>query len=373
MAINADLSQNQIESMLNEFDTKINNLRMAYDRYFNGADRRPPVMLRTEVVRMLHQLEHKTFIQNTAQRFRLRSLVQRFTTHKTYWDRILRQIEEGTYKKHLDKAKRNMEQRERFEQRRAEEDSQQQHEAFELDLDAIDSLDSFASELNQMAQQGQFDHYNKPAQQPSAMPSSPTAVRTQGPGHQQPQQPQQPRQQQPAAQSNDLEARRAQKIAELQRRLGIEQQPSQPQQPAPQAQAQAAPQIDKEEQRRRKLEEMKRRLESRSSSNTQARPSAQSAQPTSRSNVQRASQQRAAAQRQQPKPQGGDSQVERVYRNLVEAKRRCNEPTGNLTRDAVARSMQQQRARLKQSHGSDNVDFKVIIKNGKAFLKPEPK
>lgn len=363
MAVNADLSQSQIDSMLNEFDTKLTNLRMAYDRYFNGADRRPPVFLRTEVVRMLHQLEHKTFIQNTAQRFRLRSLVQRFNTHKTYWDRILRQIEEGTYKKHLDKAKRNMEQRARFEARRAEEEQQQQ-QAIELDFDfdAVESLDSFASQLNQMDQQGRFDQPARQPQQPSAAPFSPTAV------NHQPQQP-------------SMEDRRAAKIAEIQRKLGLQgqaaQAPQQPRQqphhqPAQQPVQQQASAEDKEAQRRRKLEEMKRRLEARSSTSTNtSKPAAQGA-PTRASQVQRASQQRPQRAQQRPQPKQ-DTQVERVYRNLVEAKRRCNEPTGALTRDAVARSMQQQRAKFKQSHGSDNVDFKVVIKNGKAFLKPEPK
>lgn len=362
MAMNADLSQSQIDSMLNEFDTKLTNLRLAYDRYFNGAERRPPVFLRTEVVRMMHELEHKTFIQNTAQRFRLRSLVQRFNTHKTYWDRILRQIEEGTYKKHLDKAKRNMEQRARFEARRAEE-AQEQQQAIELDFDfdAVESLDAFASQLNQMDQQGRFDQpAPQHAQQTSAAPFSPTAL------NHQPQQP-------------SMEDRRAAKIAEIQRKLGLQGQPHQaPQQPARQQPVQqpVQPQAsgeDKEAQRRRKLEEMKRRLEARSTTGAStSKPAAQGA-PTRASQVQRASQQRPQrAQQQRPQPKQ-DSQVERVYRNLVEAKRRCNEPTGALTRDAVARSMQQQRAKFKQSHGSDNVDFKVIIKNGKAFLKPEPK
>ena len=68
-----------------------------------------------------------------------------------------------------------------------------------------------------------------------------------------------------------------------------------------------------------------------------------------------------------------DEQVERVYRNLMEAKRRCNEPTSNLTYEAVARSMHEQRSRLQSGQGARDVDFKVVIKDGRAFLKPEPK
>ena len=65
--------------------------------------------------------------------------------------------------------------------------------------------------------------------------------------------------------------------------------------------------------------------------------------------------------------------MQQVYRNLVEAKRRCNEPTENLTYESVARSMAQQRERLKQTHNANDVDFKVVIKSGRAYLKPEPK
>ncbi len=35
--------------------------------------------------------------------------------------------------------------------------------------------------------------------------------------------------------------------------------------------------------------------------------------------------------------------------------------------------MAQQRDKMRESRGSENVDFKVVIKGGKAFLKPEPK
>ena len=70
---------------------------------------------------------------------------------------------------------------------------------------------------------------------------------------------------------------------------------------------------------------------------------------------------------------GEDDHVRRVYRNLIEAKKRCNEATDRLTYESVARSMKKQRERLRQRHGARDVDFKVVIKDGRAFLKPEPK
>lgn len=394
MATKADLNTNEIEAKLSELDQRITALRVSYEQYFVGVERKPPNQQRQDLVRLLHELEHKTFIQNTAQKFKLRSLVQRFQTYKIYWDRILKQIEEGTYKRDLNKVQRKQTRREQ---------QQAQQEAFELDfdMDAVDSLDDFAQELHQMDQKGAFNYAAK-APQP---------------------QPQQQYSPQPSAAGGADQDLRAQRIMELQRKLGLPAtgEPAQPSAPTPQRaqpQAPATPapvaanvqetEAQREEQRRAKLEEMKRRLAARTESNTAhanpaaAATSAAGALPTAGANAEQLQRLRADKERllkeraaralgrsnaapAAPQPasnrvierQGGasqvDPQVQRVYRNLVEAKRRCNETTNNLTYEAVARSMDQQRERFRSSHGSNDVDFKVVIKDGKAFLKPEPK
>lgn len=387
MATKADLNTNEIESKLAELDQRISALRVSYEQYFVGVDRKPPNQQRQDLVRFLHELEHKTFIQNTAQKFKLRSLVQRFQTYKIYWDRLLKQIEEGTYKRDLNKVQRKQS---RIEKQQAQQD------AFELDfdMDAVDSLDDFAQELHQLDQKGAFNYAAKAQQQP--------------------QQPQQPQYSPQPAAAADLDLR-AQRIMELQRKLGLPAtgepahaaaQPSAPVAPAPVAANFQATEAQREDQRRSKLEEMKRRLAARTESNTaNANPAAAAtgnALPTSGANAEQLQRLRADKERllkeraaralgrsnaapTSPQPatnrvierQGGgnqvDPQVQRVYRNLVEAKRRCNETTNNLTYEAVARSMDQQRERFRSSHGSNDVDFKVVIKDGKAFLKPEPK
>ena len=50
-------------------------------------------------------------ISNTALKFRFHSLIQRFTTLKTYWDRVQRQIEEGTYRRDLQRMQRRLKKR----------------------------------------------------------------------------------------------------------------------------------------------------------------------------------------------------------------------------------------------------------------------
>lgn len=45
-------------------------------------------------------------MRNTGARFRFQTLVQRFTSYQTYWNRILRQMEEGTYRRDVARAQR---------------------------------------------------------------------------------------------------------------------------------------------------------------------------------------------------------------------------------------------------------------------------
>jgi hypothetical protein len=46
----------------------------------------------------------KEQIRNTAQRFRFQMILQRYSTYQTHWQRICREIENGTYKRHLIRA-----------------------------------------------------------------------------------------------------------------------------------------------------------------------------------------------------------------------------------------------------------------------------
>jgi len=99
------ISPEQIEAELEEFASTMERLRVRYEQYFLGIERIAPGVMRTNVVRLMHQLEHYA-IRNTAQKFRLRNLVQKFHSYSTYWNRTLREIEQGTYVRHVQKAQR---------------------------------------------------------------------------------------------------------------------------------------------------------------------------------------------------------------------------------------------------------------------------
>ena len=83
----------------------------------------------------------------------------------------------------------------------------------------------------------------------------------------------------------------------------------------------------------------------------------------------------------QARPAGGgpgapavaDAQMRALYDAYVTAKRRCNEDVSRLTYEAVAKSVSKQIPELMARFHARSVDFKVVIKDGKAILKAIPK
>ncbi len=103
--IRTDYSNAEVESLVDEFSQKLEQLRVKYEQYFVGAEKMPPTQLRMDVVRIMRTFEQLN-VTNTSTKFRIRTYVQKFTSYSTYWNRVLREIEDGTYKRHLAKAQR---------------------------------------------------------------------------------------------------------------------------------------------------------------------------------------------------------------------------------------------------------------------------
>ncbi len=66
-------------------------------------------------------------------------------------------------------------------------------------------------------------------------------------------------------------------------------------------------------------------------------------------------------------------QIEGLYRKLMNAKKLCGEPTGGLTPDSLAATIDKTAPKVMQEKGCRQVDFTVVIKNDKAVLKAIPK
>jgi hypothetical protein len=97
------VEQAEIEMLVGELETRMDRLRALYDQYFMGIERLEPLVPRKDVERRMAVLR-KEQIRNTGLRFKFQTLTQRFNTYQTYWIRISRQIEQGTYKRDVMRA-----------------------------------------------------------------------------------------------------------------------------------------------------------------------------------------------------------------------------------------------------------------------------
>lgn len=91
------------EQDLRVLDHKLRQLKLDYERYFLGNRPREPVMLLSEVQKLIVIYSNQS-IQNTGLRFKFNSLCSRFQAHKRQWNETLRKIEQGTYSRHRFKA-----------------------------------------------------------------------------------------------------------------------------------------------------------------------------------------------------------------------------------------------------------------------------
>ena len=91
-------------------ERKVDRLRALYETFFSGVERQPPNAPRRELNRMMLEMQQMQ-IRNAALRFRFQSLSQKWTLMTTYWNRTLREIEAGTYRKDVAKVSRRLAQK----------------------------------------------------------------------------------------------------------------------------------------------------------------------------------------------------------------------------------------------------------------------
>lgn len=95
----------ELDNALAELETRVERLRALYEQYFLGIERLEPAVPRKDVDRRIWQLRREK-IRNTAKRFKLQTIIQRYNTLQMYWQRICREIDRGTYRRHVLRAER---------------------------------------------------------------------------------------------------------------------------------------------------------------------------------------------------------------------------------------------------------------------------
>ena len=91
--------------MVGELETRLERLRHLYDQYFLGYEKLEPQVPRKDVERRVEVLRREQ-IRNTALRFRFTVVTQKLNTYQSLWHRTCRAIEDGTFKRHLQKAQK---------------------------------------------------------------------------------------------------------------------------------------------------------------------------------------------------------------------------------------------------------------------------
>lgn len=249
----------------------------------------PPTKRHEALRRTMRDLKSQ-FIRQTSVRFRIDNLAQKFTTFERLWDRTLKEIEAGTYKRHLFKAK--------LHQKAPKKPAAAAQLKADADFDVDEDLD--LSDLG------------------------PEAVT-----------------------SPNLESALAGAAAAMQKAK-----------PALSALTTAAVTATKQ-----------------AASFVQpslTMPTAQAAAPAAKPPAPAYPGKPAAPAAAVP---GGlsDQKIKAIYDAYVMAKKRCGEDTSKLSLSAVADTLKKQVPALMKQHQAKSVEFKVVIKDGKAVLRALPK
>lgn len=91
MALNEDLDM---------LDRSIRQLQIEWEKFFGGAERKPPLELKGRVEALIRQWAYSE-IRNNTERFRYQTLTSRYNTFNELWSKRLRALEEGRPVAHL--------------------------------------------------------------------------------------------------------------------------------------------------------------------------------------------------------------------------------------------------------------------------------
>ncbi len=370
----------ELEEQINELESRVDRLRALYEQYFMGIEKMEPQVARKDVDRRIVTIRREQ-IRNTAIRYRFHMILQRYNTFQSYWMRICREIEEGTYKRHLIRAGNKFGEvaatralpkwhRRRFAKKSAAEDGTD-----ELDMaDAAESEATLAKSAPPVPNAAKkppppplpmrAGAPAKPPNLPGAAPTSPSPLSSAAASA-------------PRAAPSDGEATKEGRMRELARRLNEKKAASASDGASPLA-APAVPAATTP-------------VAVTASSRTTPSPPRPTpavavapkpapvaaappapAQPAAAAPPARAP--APAPAPASPAPSGArdisEERMRQLYSELVETKRKQKESTAAVTYDALAKSLRESSAKLKEKHGGRSVDFEVTIKDGKTILRP---
>lgn len=98
------LPNEKLAQTLDQADEDLTNLQVLYEKYFLGIDRKPPDAERKRVSTLLRELRTSP-TRNTSLKFRIGTLFAKLLSYERMWDRTLREMEDGIYRRDVFKAR----------------------------------------------------------------------------------------------------------------------------------------------------------------------------------------------------------------------------------------------------------------------------
>jgi hypothetical protein len=314
----------EIEKLLGELELAVDRVRSLYDQYFMGIEKLEPTVPRKDIERRVHALL-KEQIRNTALRFRFQMILQRYNTFQSHWQRICREIENGTYKRHVLRADRRFARTSSLPppvpaQAVSKPPSDIDRELALLEADfAPPPLRSASLESPEPFEPHTLARSQAPKPARPPFPTPPPTSPGLGPA---------------AARALPARPQLRRLVAEAPPMAGV---------PSPARVTALPPRPDP----------------------PATPPRADPPAPPPRVAPNRPAD-KALPRKEESLP---EYRVRELYVEYVETKRRQNESTVAVTYDALAQSLRDSSAKLRQKHGKP-VDFVVAVRNGKAILKP---
>lgn len=347
------MNSKQFEAALADADTRLSRLRALYEQWFAGVERLEPTQQRDAFEKLMKALRNEC-PNNTAARFRQQQLTQRYVTYTTYWRRVARQIEEGTYHRDVVKARRRKELRSQVRERR---------ESLEIDIDLDMDMDMDMDSILNDAQ-ALCDGVEQSQQAVRSSPTDDAASRTFGV----------PQSERPAALPAGLKPISAPHAPKPPRSPSVTASgaPVPPQAAAPPRPAAAIPPFPAAVPAPPTAQR----------SEAPAGPrSAVPAVPRAAANARPASPRPTPAARPAPpsaaasksSQQLSEQQIRAIYDRYVAARKSNAERVDNVKLATIEKSVRAMMPKLARKHAGKAIDFDVVVVGGKVALKPVAK
>jgi hypothetical protein len=357
------VEQAEIETLVEELENRVERLRALYEQYFMGIERVEPLILRKDVDRRLWVLWREQ-IRNTGLRFRMHTAIQRYNTYQQYWMRICREIENGTYQRDLRRAA------ERFGDGALTALGKRRKKMFDKGVAKKNERDVARQKAGAPTDAGApVSPPAAPAPRESAPRTTPASSRPAPalPGFGRPAAAR--RAPAPRAAPETFEPLELDMLSDFVGEGGDLRAAPVPSINVPSAGTRPA-EIPRSGAQVHKPSPPDDEIEPATLRPPPMRPAApREKPPAARPGLGAIG----AAGPAAPGPADEDlptTRLRQIYGQYVDAKRRCNESTANLTFDKISKDLRDTALKLRQKHTGKKIDFEIVLKNGTPVLRP---